>query len=337
MQPDANNLVVGFKIDLNAVNPPKFRGSDLRTTLKQLRYVEAAGRLGSISQAAKELAISESSITSAIDAMELSLDYQLFLRTPARGIQPTPLGRQALTLIRNFLQEAHHFEADLGALGSEQSGLVQVACYVTAAPAILPPLLENLTENFPSISVKVMEGNMQSVLEFLDEGEVDLAFTYKRGLQKKHNFFPLFDAPPFALINRKDPLSNASSVTFVELSELPMVLLKLPWTHEYFSGLFERRGLKPQIAHTTRSAEIARALVAAGFGYTILNIKPPDYIQQKEHYRAVPIADVQEGQSFGIVTHTSVRPPRVVSTFIDSCLKLRDEDAFKTLSIWDKP
>ena len=57
-------------------------------TLKQLRYVEAAGRLGSIAKAAIEVSISQSSITASIDALEAALDYALFVRTPAKGITP---------------------------------------------------------------------------------------------------------------------------------------------------------------------------------------------------------------------------------------------------------
>ena len=82
-------------------------------TLKQLRYVEAAGRLRSIANAAVEVSISQSSITTAIDALEGSLGYALFVRTPAKGIQPTPAGREALQLIRNFLNQTQQFEAEL--------------------------------------------------------------------------------------------------------------------------------------------------------------------------------------------------------------------------------
>jgi len=39
-------------------------------TLKQLKYIEATGRLGSIANAATELHISQSSITAAIGAFE---------------------------------------------------------------------------------------------------------------------------------------------------------------------------------------------------------------------------------------------------------------------------
>jgi hypothetical protein len=73
-------------------------------TLKQLRYVEAAGRLGSIAKAAVEVSISQSSITASIDALEASLDYALFVRTPAKGITPD-IGRP-----RGFAADPHLFE-----------------------------------------------------------------------------------------------------------------------------------------------------------------------------------------------------------------------------------
>ncbi|MDB2335038.1 LysR family transcriptional regulator, partial [Planktomarina temperata] len=50
------------------------------------------GRLGSIAKAAVEVSISQSSITASIDALEASLDYALFVRTPAKGITPTSAG-----------------------------------------------------------------------------------------------------------------------------------------------------------------------------------------------------------------------------------------------------
>ena len=51
----------------------------LNFTLKQLRYVEATGRLGSIARAATDLNISQSSITAAIDTLEMQIGYDLFI------------------------------------------------------------------------------------------------------------------------------------------------------------------------------------------------------------------------------------------------------------------
>ena len=94
----------------------------LNFTLKQLRYVTAAGREGSIANAANSLNISQSSITAAIDALEAGLGYDLFLRSPAKGIDPTSAGLQTLKLIRSYLEQTLHFEADLMSVGGAETG-----------------------------------------------------------------------------------------------------------------------------------------------------------------------------------------------------------------------
>jgi DNA-binding transcriptional LysR family regulator len=308
----------------------------LHFTLKQLRYVEAAGRLGSIAKAADELSISQSSITAAIDSLEFGLDYDIFVRTPAKGIQPTPSGIEALAMIRNFIHQARQFEAELQSIGGDATGLVRIACYATAAPAFLPPILSDITENFPSMSIQVLEGNMASIIQFLDEGRADLAFTYEEVTHSGHTFLPLFQAPPYALISVNDPLSERPFVTLADLAPKPMVMLDLPRTKEYFVNIFESNGVKPNIAHSSRSAEIVRALVAGGFGYTILNIRQPNSDGENTRYKTVPIRDtISRRHSFGIVTQTGARQPKIVTAFIDRCLSLQNNGAFKEITVWD--
>lgn len=302
-------------------------------TLKQLRYVEAAGRLGSIARAAEELSISQSSITAAIDQIESGLDYDLFVRTPAKGIQATPAGLQALVMIRTFLDQARQFESELQSVGGDASGLVRVACYATAAPAFLPLILRDITEKYPGMSVQLLEGNMETIVGFLDDGKADLAFTYPRVLHSGHDFLPLFRPPPYALLSTNDPMSAQSGVSLRELADKPMVLLDLPLTRDYFFGMFQKVGCKPTIAHTTRSAEIARALVSGGFGYTILNIRPMPYQDQNTQYRAVPITDNLEVDWFGIATLAQVRRPKIVQAFLDNCCALQASGAFTSLTI----
>lgn len=174
---------------------------------------------------------------------------------------------------------------------------------------------------------------METIIAYLDEGKADLAFTYPKGLNPNHEFMPLFRPPPFALISNKDPMSRLDSVTIKELAEKPMVLLDLPQTRDYFVGLFQKAGVMPQIAHTTRSAEIARALVTGGFGYTILNIRPQSFQEDGANYRAVRIAGDLEVHWFGIATIANVRRPKIVENFLDNCSVLQRNGAFDSLSL----
>jgi DNA-binding transcriptional LysR family regulator len=300
----------------------------LNFTLKQLRYVEATGRLGSIAKAASELSISQSSITAAIDALEAEMGYDLFVRTPAKGIQATPAGSETLALVRGFMDQSRHFESEMKSVGGTTTGSVRIACYATAAPSFLPPILKSFTKSNPGISIKLLEGNMEATLAYLNNGEADLAFCYQEVVQTKQDFVPLFGAPPYALLPADDPMAHGDDISFEDLSKRQMVMLDLPRTREYFISMFDYHGLKANIVHSTRSAEITRALVAAGYGYSILNILPPDYRADDSRFRVLPIRDEIHIPIFGIVTQATTRHPRMVQSFIDQCVALAQEGAF---------
>lgn len=302
-------------------------------TLKQLRYVEAAGRLGSIAKAAAELSISQSSITAAIDAVEGGLGYDIFVRTPARGIKPTPQGAEALTLVRHFIEQSRHFESEIQSVAGGLRGTVRVACYATAAPAVLPMILRDVTQQFPDMSLSLLEGSIERVMEFLNKGEADLAFCYDGFCEARHAFEPLFAAPPFAIVPRRDPLAGRASVTLAELAERPVVMLDLPGAREYFSRMFAEHDVAPQIAHSTRSSEILRALVGTGFGVSILNIRPLDYHETGSDYAILPINDAIRPPIFGIVTTAGVERPKLVRAFVERCIALKESGKFADLTV----
>lgn len=300
-------------------------------TIKQLRYVDAAGRLGSIANAAGELNISQSSVTAAIDAFEQRLGYTIFSRMPAKGIVATPTGRDVLALVRGFLDQAQHFSSDLASIAGTSSGVLRLACYATVAPYVIPGMLRSFTRDNPGIRVDLREGDMVSINELLQNGEVDLACTYNATLPERMPFLPLFEAAPFAVLAADHPLAAKQAVTLAELCEMPMVLLDLPTTRDYFLGLFQTHGLKPEISHSTRSAEIVRGLVAGGFGFSILNICTPDEIRGRSGFVCRPIIEDTIAPQLGVAYLDGIRMPKIVSSFLDQCRTFRDQGGFDHL------
>lgn len=302
-------------------------------TLKQLRYIEAAARTGSIANAALELNISQSSITAAIDKFEEELGYELFIRIPAKGIITTPSGEEAIHLIRSMMDTARHFDGDMRSIGGQKTGTLRIACYATSAPQVLPRLLRDFIRLYPNISIKLLEGDMRTIIEFLDNGDADIALTYDTTMPGQHGFEPLFEAPPHAVIPSEDPLAVGDSVSLAELAVRPMIMLDLPRAREYFISLFENQGLSPNIAHSTRSAEIARALVAGGFGFTILNIR---YVEQEVRHSGLvmkPITGPIVVPVFGIATLTDARQPKIVAALVDHCRALREARVFDEIVV----
>ncbi|QUJ78271.1 LysR family transcriptional regulator [Sulfitobacter albidus] len=302
-------------------------------TIKQLRYVEAAGRTGSIAAAALDLNISQSSITAAIDAMEAGLGFDLFTRVPAKGLMITPAGQQSLALISDFLGNFREFETELGAVGGTSTGIIRLACFAAAAASFLPQAIAEFQRIHPGIRFEMVEGNMDTVTEYLEDGRADLAFSYREVMREGQTFQPLIELPHFALVSEQSPLAGRHSVTLKELAARPMIRLNLPRSSAYYPDLFRKAGLEVETVHTSTSLEMVRTMVAADLGFTVLNAQPLASIDGRGGFRAVPISDILPARAFGVVTQSRVRQPRAVVDFQTHCNALRNAGHFERMAV----
>lgn len=309
----------------------KNTGLTVRFTLKQLQYFDAALRTGSIARASVEMNISQSSITAAIDIIEKTTGVELLRRMPAKGIVATDKGIVVGARVRDFLEQARIFESDLLTLTGDPAGTLRLGCYAPTAPYVLPPILKRISQDYPQIRVEIKEGDMLSIVEMLNSGVVDLALTYRRAAPKAQPFLPMFAATPIAMIPDVSPLAKQPEVALSDLAGLPMILLDLPGAPEYFEGLFAAEGLRPNIAHTTKSSSVLRGLVGADLGYAILNICGPLDRLGQNGYVARPIEGEQDAPHYGVAYTSAGKRSALVRTVLGTCQEIADEGGFDHL------
>ena len=105
-------------------------------TLRQLKYFVATAELGQISQAAIQLTISQSAVTSAIKELEDSLGTQLFVRTSA-GVTLTDTGRRFLNHAYTILSSVDE-AMRIPNLESTLTGTLAIAASYTVLGYFLP-------------------------------------------------------------------------------------------------------------------------------------------------------------------------------------------------------
>lgn len=174
---------------------------------------------------------------------------------------------------------------------------------------------------------------MDTVVGYLEEGRADMAFTYREVVGPAQIFHPLIDLPHFALLSVQDPRSKQPSISLKELGRMPMIQLKLPQTRTYYPDLFKRAGISVEIIHASSSVEMVRTMVAANFGFTVLNAKPLAAIAGRAGFRAVPISDALPPRCFGMVMQARVRQPLAVTDFHAHCEMLRARGHFERMAV----
>lgn len=142
-------------------------------TFRQLRYFEAAARLGHFGKAAGECAVSQPALSMQIKELEETLGAALFERRPGE-IVLTQLGREIAEQASKILLAAN----DLAAIARHRSkilnGPLSLGIIPTLAPYILPELLKYLAKHFPALKLELREAQTKAMLGELSRGELDL-------------------------------------------------------------------------------------------------------------------------------------------------------------------
>lgn len=243
-------------------------------TLTQIAYFQECARLLNMTQASYNLHVAQSAISTAISQLEKQLGVTLFIRQRAKGLQLTPAGVK-------FLHDSQELfgmlNASIESLRDEQrsvEGKVTLAFFKTLGPFLLPQLITWLSDRYPNLAVEYVEGDYEETVSALLHGKADLAVTYSLDDTEGLQFEMVTSAPAYVILPSSHPFAAKRAVSLAELADLPLVLLDLPDSRDYFLGMLKRAGVAPEPRYRTSSYETVRAMVAAGLGYSILNQRP---------------------------------------------------------------
>ena len=248
----------------------------VRFTLRQCAYFRAVAQQGGIAQAARVLNISQPSVAQAIDKLEAVTGLVLFERHHARGLTLTLQGRLFLEHVSRLDDMAHQVEREAAALASETAGEIRLGVFLTLSPFYAAGLIRSFTDMAEQVTVRQQEMSLAQLTDALRDGSIDFALTYDYGAKADDLVFrELAALKPMTVVARDHPFAARGRVDLAELADHPYVMFYAPGSRSYFEGLLARGGIDPPIAYASSSIEAVRSAVAAGFGFTLLVMRPP--------------------------------------------------------------
>lgn len=147
-----------------------------RLDWNHLRAFLAAAEAGSLSGAAKTLALTQPTLSRQIAALEDQLGLLLFERV-GRGLSITQAGRELLTHVQDMGQAAQRAGVTASGQRSDLTGWVKVTASDILAAHVLPHLVADLRSVAPQLSIEVIATNDISDLM---RREADIAIRHVR-------------------------------------------------------------------------------------------------------------------------------------------------------------
>src|ERR1700722_8016715 len=144
-------------------------------TLEQLRIFIAVAEKQHVTQAARELNLTQSATSAAIAALEARYDVKLFDRI-GRGIALTQTGKDFLIEARAVLARARGAIQVLNDLAGLKRGSLSIAASQTVGNYWLPGRIEAFHVAYPGIDLSLQISNTEQVADAVLHGSADLGF-----------------------------------------------------------------------------------------------------------------------------------------------------------------
>lgn len=259
-------------------------------TFQQLQYLIEAHKAGSISQAAKKLYLTPSSVSVAITGLEQELGYPVFIRT-AQGLIPTTEGQKVLRYARRILDNYRLLEE----VDTNNSVIcMNLGDYDVIGGAFARLLKEQeCSQSSYTVSCDPFETAIQKLA--VNEIEIDVRFIHANVSRKAESVAEnqglswqiLTTVPAAARVGPGHRLYHAASVSPRELEQEFMI--------ETASRSFSKNNMlkgfmkiDPNRTIASASSTVRRHMLSNGMGYFIVPLVP-DELDRRFEMRRIPI------------------------------------------------
>ena len=290
-------------------------------TLQQLKYVTTIANIGSISEAAKRLFVSQPSLTKAIKELEKEMGITIFDRTN-KGITVSKEGERFLGYARQVLEQAALLEEQYKSQsGGKKQFSVSNQHYSFAVNAFVE-LLKGAEIDQYDVSLRETQtyeiiddvAHMKSEIGLLYYNDFNRPVLEKLIHTNELTFTELFTAHPHIFIGKTHPLAHKEVVSMDELEEYPYISFEQGDHNSfYFSEEIFSTVVRPKHIRVRDRASLFSLLLGLD-GYTVSS-GVIDKEVNGENIISVPLAE--EGlMHIGYITNNKMQRSRLGQEYI---------------------
>ena len=247
-----------------------------RVTPQQLRAFEATARLLSVTGAARELHLTQPTVSVQLRELAAAVGEPLF-ESAGRGIRLTQAG-EALQQTAGELNDCwRRFESRLAELNGLVRGSLRIAA-VTTAEYFVPDLVGPFAAAHPGVEIELAVENRDGVVARLQRGIDDMAVMMMPPEDLPLDRQPFLDNPLVVIAPAGDRLAGKRLRLASLAGERWLMREPGSGTRMAAERHFAELGFEPKVAMSLGSNEAIKHAVAAGLGIALLSmvaVRPP--------------------------------------------------------------
>jgi molybdate transport repressor ModE-like protein len=289
----------------------------LGVELRHLAALQAVAEEGSFGRAAERLGYTQSAVSQQIQALERIVDQRLVERPGGpRRVSLTEAGELLLRHAAGIVARLQAAQADLAAFAEGSAGTLRVGTYQSVGARVLPRLLREFTEAWPSVSVQLTEWSDDGhLLGLVERGELDFSFVMLPVEEGPFEPVELMLDPHVLVVPADSELARRHKPPSLrEVAGMPLIGNRLCRSVHQVETRLRDAGVEPQIVFRSDDNGTIQGLVAAGVGVALVPLLTVD--TGHEGTAVLALADVPP-RRIGIAWHRDRYRSPAALAFVD--------------------
>ena len=194
-------------------------------TLKQIDYALAVAKNLHFKRAADECFVSPSTLSNAITELETQLGIKVFERNNKKVII-TSLGQEILNKAQQIKLEVQNMHELAQHHSHELNHSLSIGIIPTISPYFLPLILPKIQKKFSNLKLRIEEGQSQSLITKVREGELDMAILALPYELKELKSLKFWEEDFYLISDNQNKLAGKSEIKASELEHTRLMLLE---------------------------------------------------------------------------------------------------------------
>lgn len=286
-------------------------------TSRELEIFMEVVECGKMSEAARKLYITQSSVSQAVASIEKEYGIILFERL-SHNLYLTEAGRELLEHARNYASVKKDMDDFLENASSIRG--IRVGATVTVGTCVLCTILDRVRSEMGDINLEVSVANTHILEEKLLRNEIDVGLVEGKVSGRDIISEDVIDDSLALVCPKGHRFYGRSSVKAQELSEEKMILREQgSGTRALFENQMSALGIPLKISWNCYNSEAIRNAVVAGNGITVISKRLVEKDLENGTLWGCEIEGIELRRHFALVYHKTKYLTEGIRCFMKQC------------------
>lgn len=191
--------------------------------LRQLRYFVTVAKTLNFSEAARQLFITQGTLSQQIIQLENEVGSELFSRS-SHGVSLTEAGREMLPLAKHTIDTSDECLQRVSDISKGTAGTLNIGL-TTSFMGIMSNALKHYQKLYPAVKLNITYTTVAELMRMLQEHEIDFFLAFKSAvLYDELVTEPVIETELSAVMSSEHPLANREILTLKELERYRIAL-----------------------------------------------------------------------------------------------------------------